>query len=164
MATLSPSLDPLELNSDSTPHRLKRIVAGEKANVNSWPWVVGVYIREHGESYFRCAGALIDKRFVLTSAYCVHGIPIDSVVVSIGSSLLSSNSNNGRFENVDGIKVHDDYSFDDEHRENDIALLRLKKSVIFSPIISSICLPKSPDPTLIYEKNVVVAGWYLDIF
>lgn len=47
VASLTPSLDPLELNP------VERILNGEQTNPNSWPWVVGIYILANGESFFR---------------------------------------------------------------------------------------------------------------
>lgn len=162
MVILAPSLDPSELNVEAqnlprnlNRHRWSRIVSGEHVNANSWPWVIGIYIREHGEMFFRCAGALIDERYVLTSAYCVASIPVSHLTVAAGSSVLSS----GRFYSVHGVRAHKEYSNQNQIRNNDIALLRLKKSVAFSESLNTICMPPSIDHTVVYNKNVVVAGW-----
>lgn len=159
LAAIGPSLDPYELNRaiklkiHNNHHRNKRIVNGDKAAVNSWPWLVRIYLREHDDSNFRCVGTLIDKRFVLTSAYCVYGLPIQHLFVSAGSSEITG----GKLYGVDVIKIPNDYS--GVTRQNDIAILKLKSPAMLSASAGTICLPAKHDATVIYNKNVVVAGW-----
>lgn len=167
-ASLGASLDPYELNPSLTStssasllasamkkHKhSRRMINGERANVDSWPWIVGIYIKQHDDSNLRCAGSLIDKRFVLTSAYCVHGVPLQNLFVSAGSSDITG----GKFYAVEVVKIPGDYS-NDQARENDIAILKLKKPVVLSSNANTICLPSKRDRTVVYNKNLVVAGW-----
>lgn len=172
LAAIGPSLDPYELNRASSKSKLNqqkkklvnhhnrhhrsiaaRIVNGEKASVNSWPWIVRIYIRQHDEYNFRCVGSLVDKWFVLTSAYCVHGVPIKQMYVSAGSSEITG----GRYYAVETVKIPGDYSA--STRQNDLAILKLKNYVILSATASTICLPANRDVAVVYNKNLVVAGW-----
>lgn len=174
LASLGPSLDPYELNPPArrvasfssskrrvSKHQQKqqqqpRIINGERANPNSWPWLVRIYIRQHDDSNFRCAGSLIDKRFVLTSAYCVHGVPIQHMFVAAGSSDMTSG---GKTYAVETVRIPDDYS-NDATRKNDIAIVKLKRPVMLSPTANTICLPQRREARgEVYNKNVVVAGW-----
>ena len=47
----------------------KRIVGGEKAEINDHPWQVALNVRWGNEWRF-CGGALITKNWVLTAAHC----------------------------------------------------------------------------------------------
>lgn len=161
--SIDPSLDASELNPSE---RVRRIVGGREATVeNSWPWIVAIYANDyplanetnlHRTLWFKCAGTLINQRFVLTSAYCLQGFQPTQLFVLIGGNSLELNGMSD-LKRVDKIKIHEWYA--KEFRKNDIALIKLKHHVAFSPSINSICLPSSRDPALINNMNVVVVGW-----
>ena len=46
-----------------------RIVGGKVARPHSWPWQVA--LRNRKSHSVRCAGSLVDARWVLTTAHCV---------------------------------------------------------------------------------------------
>lgn len=77
------------------------------------------------------------------------------LAVSVGSSKITG----GTFYMIEVLKIHPEYSVDGETRNNDIAIVKLKKSVVFSSTVSSICLPTTNDASVVYNKNVVVSGW-----
>lgn len=138
---------------------LGRIINGESAVPNSWPWVVslrkttsslGTTNRNH-----ICGGSVLSPNFIITAAHCVDSHEKELLSVVIGSNYLQEN--NQLFYNISEVIIHPSYK--DNQKLNDIALLRLSKRLDFGQNISSICLPNSSDASAIFNQNVVVVGW-----
>lgn len=130
--------------------RIKRVLGGNKADANEWPWMVS--IRQYGFHF--CGGALIASEWILTAAHCVEEIG------KIGMEVVLGNRSPNRYIkgelrlNINRIIIHEDYY--NGSLENDIALLRLATSVTFSNHIRPLCLSKMPIDN---AKECVMAGW-----
>ncbi|CAF0862194.1 unnamed protein product, partial [Brachionus calyciflorus] len=136
-----------------------RIMNGENAIPNSWPWMASIrhIIISSGKKnhYHICGGSLISRNFVLTAAHCVDGYSIEVLSVSIGSNYLDEI--NQTYYSISEIFVHPEYVI--FPKKNDIALVKLSKSLTLKENISPICLPTSLDVSIIFNQNVVVLGW-----
>ena len=51
-------------------NKLPRIVGGEEASPNSWPWQVSIQAKTAVERSHICGGTLINKEWVLSAAHC----------------------------------------------------------------------------------------------
>jgi len=49
-----------------------RVVNGEDAAPNSWPWQISLHYKQYGHI---CGGSLIENEWVLTAAHCVNFDP-----------------------------------------------------------------------------------------
>lgn len=49
-----------------------KIVGGSQAEVESQPWIAGIFQNIRGIDHFLCGGSLIDPCWVLTAAHCFH--------------------------------------------------------------------------------------------
>ncbi|XP_054092115.1 serine protease 7 [Zeugodacus cucurbitae] len=153
-----------------------KIFGGEEAEITEFSWMVKLeYKNERGFLQSECAGSLINERYVLTAAHCVIG-PIEQKVgklvsVLVGEQIAASSYNYNKYAHsapsqrfdIEGVIVHDHYGYDQQsniHEHNDIALIRLDKSVEFNNYIQPVCLPI---PTLQKELTegvvLTVAGW-----
>ena len=45
-----------------------RVVGGQNAKAHSWPWQIGL----QKDGAFMCGGSIINRRWVVTAAHCVH--------------------------------------------------------------------------------------------
>lgn len=54
-----------------------RIVGGEEAPIGKYPWLalLGYTSGRQGVPQWKCGGALIGDRYVLTAAHCVNNLP-----------------------------------------------------------------------------------------
>ena len=128
-----------------------KIVGGEAAPRDAWPWQVAVYRRAMkngaplGAGFLFCGGTLISSKWVLTAAHCFDperngrydaAAAGDVVVVEATTVLTPSQfgggSRNGRKLRVARILPHEQWN--PHSMENDIALLELASPAVSKPI------------------------------
>ena len=56
------------LKNDKRGRRGKRVIGGNVARENAWPWLVNMIDKNDSLQY--CSGAIIDEQWVLTTAHC----------------------------------------------------------------------------------------------
>lgn len=115
-----------------------------------------------------CGGTLIrvndnleESDIVLTAAHCVgFGNTADSGystwTVTAGKQSFSQNEQGQQERNVVQAVTHSDYQAPGVH--DDVAILKLDRSIKFSDTIRPPCLPSEGDPEPI-GKQCVTAGW-----
>ena len=81
----------------STIHAPNRIVGGDDAVKNSWPWIVGV--RMGG---YMCGGSILNDNHVMTAAHCCDGFSASQIYVIAADH--NNNINDGE-ERYDALKV-----------------------------------------------------------
>ncbi|CAB1315574.1 unnamed protein product, partial [Coregonus sp. 'balchen'] len=92
----------------------ERVVGGEVAQPNSWPWQISLQYKSGSSYYHTCGGTLIKRGWVMTAAHCV-----DSNVFVVGISQTDSedlacgsgrpdnlNSNKGKNMSVSQVHIH----------------------------------------------------------
>lgn len=130
-----------------------RIVGGTTADPKAWPWMVALL--SNSNKNFFCGGALLNSHYVLTAAHCTFGVANNAIVARLGE-----------YDFRDNGEFHDDYAVVEIKRHglysrrtlrNDIALLKLEKTVVFNEFIKTICLP---DGGKTYVGEIAtLAGW-----
>lgn len=136
---------------------LDKVVGGEPAALGSWPWMALLGYRIDNQQGWRCGGALISKRHVLTAAHCIEPSLFQ---VRLGELVIDDNGADGAQPidiPIEKVTSHPGY----RGSENDIALIRLARDVQFSDYIQPICLPIDDE---LRTKDLVnlhpfVAGW-----
>jgi secreted trypsin-like serine protease len=128
-----------------------KIVGGEAARQNAWPWQVAVYRRAMkngaplGAGFLFCGGTLISSKWVLTAAHCFDrerggrfdaAAAGDVMVVEATNTLTPSQfgggNGNGKKLRVARILAHEQWN--PGSMENDIALLELASPAVSKPI------------------------------
>lgn len=102
-----------------------RIIGGDDASQNEWPWMaqVNVRFRDTGSGGL-CGGILLSQDWVVTAAHCLvsdlgNVVNRNDVEVLLGSVFLDG----GASYNIDGFGIPGNYNPDNFN--NDIAILRL---------------------------------------
>ncbi|XP_037256892.1 urokinase-type plasminogen activator [Falco rusticolus] len=127
-----------------------KIVGGSQAEVESQPWIAGIFQTRRGTDQFLCGGSLIDPCWVLTAAHCFHdpSNPLDKsrYKVYLGKSMLNITDDNEQVFMVDDIISHPEFTDETGGNDNDIALIRIRTSTgqcaVESKYVRTVCLPE----------------------
>uniref|UniRef100_A0A8D8VB12 Phenoloxidase-activating factor 2 n=2 Tax=Cacopsylla melanoneura TaxID=428564 RepID=A0A8D8VB12_9HEMI len=133
----------------------ERIVGGQNAEQNEWPWVVAIFTA--GKQF--CGGSLIDTQHILTAAHCVAHMSswdVAKLTVNLGDhNIKQKNEVNHVERKIKRLVRHK--SFDMRTLYNDVAILTMDKPVKYTDTIRAICLPRGRAG---YEgKIATVIGW-----
>lgn len=147
--TQSPSVNGQNLN---------RIVNGQSANINSWPWMISIKIF-NGQSYKHiCSAVLISPKFALTAPNCLAQYNNDSsFALVLGNHYLNDYIEYENFFYIANVTYPPSYQVSPS--DNNIALIELSRSAVIGDKIQPICLPPSSDPNVIALKKCILAGW-----
>ncbi|XP_049712686.1 transmembrane protease serine 4 isoform X2 [Elephas maximus indicus] len=146
---LSGSLVSLHCLACGDSLKAPRVVGGEKASVDSWPWQVSVqYDRQH-----ICGGSILDPHWILTAAHCFRKhLDVSNWKVRVGSDKL------GNIPSLPVAKIFIPEPNTMYPKEKDIALVKLQFPLTFSGTVRPICLPFS-DEELTPATPLWVVGW-----
>ncbi|XP_064555792.1 spaetzle-processing enzyme-like isoform X1 [Drosophila montana] len=151
-----------------------RIVAGTDTHITDFPWMALLFATNDGEEYRQiCGGSLIHERWILTAGHCAFSRDGSQLFLKarLGEWNTTSAPDCQQFKNericapqhidvnVDRIIVHKQYVGPlDPNYANDIALLRLNRTVSFSEFVLPICLPVAN-----FNDEYTYADWAMDI-
>ena len=121
-----------------------RIVGGHDTSFGHHPW--GAALVKHGlfgTKRISCGGALINENWIVTAAHCVYNHPIEQMKVRLGEWNVKEQSEKYPHEDYELEKkeVHPDYN--PATFQNDIALIKLRKTVVYKEHIIPVSLVKS---------------------
>ncbi|XP_075057850.1 coagulation factor X-like [Mixophyes fleayi] len=131
-----------------------RIVGGMRCELGQCPWQV--LIRNSRDIDF-CGGSLISHRWVVSAAHCFEDIVPHHVTIGDYDKYV-------RDQDEQKIAVQEVFShpyYMAEHYDNDIALLYLRSSAIFSEYTRPICLPSPGLGRFLTQEGEIgqVSGW-----
>ncbi|XP_020912672.1 trypsin-3 [Exaiptasia diaphana] len=133
----------------------QRIVGGNIARKNSWPWQITIK-RKRGFHF--CGGSIIKPNWIVTAAHCIQANPraADYIVTAGEHNLRRNESDEKEFE-LEKIIKHEEYNETSGHRyDYDVALLKLKGNITYDDKIRPVCLKNQSFPT---GTNCTVTGW-----
>ncbi|KAF3829197.1 hypothetical protein GH733_003461, partial [Mirounga leonina] len=111
-----------------------KMVKGKLVEVGKWPWQVSILFL----GTYICSGSLIHHQWVLTAAHCLQRSK-DPKMYSVRVGVQSL-PDNGTQLLLTRIVIHEDF-----HNliSQDIALLKLRDPISWSPLIQPVCLPSN---------------------
>ncbi|XP_031561881.1 elastase-1-like [Actinia tenebrosa] len=149
-----------------------RIVGGEQATPNSWPWQLSLKFR----GGHNCGATLLTPTWAITAAHCVarSNNPRD-YTLSAGAHYRQ---NHGVTLRVARIITHRGY--DKSHLRHDLSLLRLSQPARLNSRVQTLCLPRQSararpggrcyiagwgriDPNDLYKPSDVLKQAYMPI-
>ncbi|KAL9985658.1 hypothetical protein ACROYT_G008084 [Oculina patagonica] len=134
-----------------------RIVGGEEAVENSWPWQAMLMSSSNRQF---CGGSLIDPSWVLTAAHCVNGASPSQVRVRMGAHYRVSGSL-GTEQDFDVATIHIHERYNPKNYRHDVALLKLARPALIGQGVDLVCMPdaKFPLPFGDHSKKCFITGW-----
>lgn len=122
------------------------MAGGREARPNSWPWQVEMLF----QNTHACSGALIDQRWVLTSAVCVNA----SGKAEDWTARLGEHDRAVLEGYEETIKVEDIIVSLSRH----IALIKIERVAVFHQRVIPVCLP-SEDTEFTVGSSCYVSSW-----
>ena len=121
-----------------------RIINGQIATTNSWPWMV--YIVTNNIRF--CSGFLISQRHILTAASCVNPLGLN-VSVTLATNNFQINVGSTNVSNSTVLSITS---------VADIAIITLPFNVTFNATVQPCCLTTSSSVPVLNTPGVI-AGW-----
>ncbi|XP_012885740.1 PREDICTED: putative serine protease 46 [Dipodomys ordii] len=117
-----------------------KVVKGKVVEVGRWPWHVSILFL----GAYICSGSLIHYQWIITAAHCLQrSKDPNQYSVNLGTQELPDNSTRHLLIR---IVIHENF---DNRISEDIALLKLREPITWSPLIQPVCLPvQNFKPTL----------------
>ncbi|XP_031423917.1 elastase-1 [Clupea harengus] len=135
---------------------LERVVGGEVARPNSWPWQISLQFKSGSSYRHTCGGSLIKRGWVMTAAHCVDSQRTWRVVV--GEHNLNSNEGREQYLSVSRVYVHPNWNSNSVANGYDIALLRLSSEANLNNYVQLANLPPSGQ-VLNHNHPCYISGW-----
>ncbi|KAM8926902.1 putative serine protease 46 [Lycaon pictus] len=124
-----------------------KMVKGKLVEVGKWPWQVSILLL----GVYICSGSIIHHQWILTAAHCLQRSKDPKMYsVRVGVQRLPENSTQLLLTR---IVIHEDF-----HNliSQDIALLKLRAPISWSPLIQPVCLPSSR-----FEPSIGTLCWVI---
>ncbi|CAB1353262.1 unnamed protein product [Coregonus sp. 'balchen'] len=134
----------------------ERVVGGEVAQPNSWPWQISLQYLSGSSYYHTCGGTLIRRGWVMTAAHCVDSQRTWRVV--LGDHHLNSNEGKEQIKTVSQVYIHNGWNSNNVAGGYDIALLRLSTEASLNSAVQLAALP--PSGQILPNNNpCYISGW-----
>lgn len=139
------------------------VINGVETTRGKWPWLVALF-QAVSNKYF-CGSTLLSNRHLLTAAHCMqqkfHSEPQrpSEIVAYPGRHDLSKAFERGsQIAYPIKILIYDDWNYDTEKYDADIALIFLENDITFNSYIFPICLGSKAN--LDGETGTIVRKFY----
>lgn len=138
--------------------RDKRIIGGQEATANQFPYHVGLllYIKNSSEVGL-CGGALISTKNVLTAAHCVDIVAAIEAVLGAHSMIRVESTQIRRKIRENEFLIHEGYN--PKNLLNDVALVKFTSSVPLNEVIQVVRMPEIDSQEDYVGAHAFVSGW-----
>ncbi|XP_016976326.1 serine protease 7-like [Drosophila rhopaloa] len=143
-----------------------KILNGEEAVPSEFSWMVLLEYRppNGGDLVTKCAGSLLNRRYVLTAAHCLVDTPVSVRLGEHDTRTVEDCQGGICYSEAVTIGIEEIHSHEryvgGSNKLNDIGILRLARMVSYSSTIGPICLPSIVGRVRMQAgQHFTVAGW-----
>ncbi|KRY83720.1 Plasminogen [Trichinella pseudospiralis] len=146
-------------------NKKNRIVGGWEVRPNSLPWIVLIKQRLSKRHVRICGGSLIALPFanssnlVLTAAHCLLRKDMEYNTPEAIRVIVGNHNYQDSQKTIIRVAKYIAHDFLHGEKKNDVAVLRLSRSVDFNDKIQPICLPETADEMPDKQVKCFIAGW-----
>ncbi|XP_048038412.1 elastase-1-like isoform X1 [Megalobrama amblycephala] len=134
----------------------ERVVGGEVASPNSWPWQISLQYLSGGSYHHTCGGSLVRRNWVLTAAHCVDTSRTWRIV--LGDHDIYNHEGREQYMSVSQVIIHPNWNRNNVAAGYDIALMRLSSDATLNSYVKLATLP--PSGQVLPHNNVCyITGW-----
>merc|ERR550519_608669 len=134
----------------------ERVVGGETASPNSWPWQISLQWWSGSSWRHTCGGTVIGTSWVMTAAHCVDSPRTWRVV--LGEHDLYVDSGREQWLGVSRVFIHPMWNANKLSSGWDIAMLKLSADVTLNNYVKLGSLPPIGQ-ILPHNNDCFVTGW-----
>ncbi|RNA33932.1 Chymotrypsinogen B, partial [Brachionus plicatilis] len=152
----------------------QKIINGQPVMPGAFPFMVSLGMFSPNSYRHRCGGTIVRRQYVVTAAHCVSDVGQSynptlyfqennqALSVIAGTEIISGINFLNLFENqniylVRRIFINPNYN--NSINPNDIAILAIDSMLNFSPLVFSVTIPSTLDPSAIFGQTVTTLGW-----
>ncbi|KAG8174203.1 hypothetical protein JTE90_026206 [Oedothorax gibbosus] len=117
------------------------IYGGTFAEPTEYPFVAEIKLNTANGAFFQCAGSILSQWWIVTAAHCLQWG--DSFSVIVGQYNLTEKSPFQNQHNVSFSVIHRSFNTTGNDLNNDIALLKMEKKILFNAFVKPANLPTS---------------------
>ncbi|XP_065076657.1 serine protease gd-like [Ochlerotatus camptorhynchus] len=139
---------------------------GELVDKGQFPWNVPLFDRTQLRNpKYMCGSTIITKKHLITAAHCVYEIdnfiePERLLAIPGMYNIDNFFEENAQFSYVEAVIPHDEYEHEEDLSDADLAVLRLKKELVFNDYVVPICPWQGEnDLRSIVGQEGYLAGW-----
>ncbi|KAJ8880312.1 hypothetical protein PR048_016778 [Dryococelus australis] len=149
----TPNMDILNLPDGTLD---TRIVGGQEAVRNAFHYQAALFLPvQTGISF--CGGSIISQQWILTAAHCVDQL-VGAVTIILGAHDIQIVEPSQKSFSSNVIHIHPQWSR--ETAQNDVALIKLPRSIVYNANIQPVKLPGRSQLTQNFANaQATVSGW-----
>lgn len=134
------------------------VIGGQNSAFGSHPWQAALLLKGK-RSYSYCGGSLISSQWIITAAHCISRSTVEDTLIRLGDWNIKTEQEYYTHEDfeIEEIQVHREYQT--TNLRNDIALIKLSRTVVFKNHVQPICLPEKNK--LYNGERMIATGWGL---
>ncbi|KAI4469680.1 polyserase-related [Holotrichia oblita] len=137
----------LAIYASSIAAQTWKVVGGTDAAPAAYPFVVS--LRTLSNAHF-CGGSILNTKWVLTASHCLVARSSENTLAVAGTNTLNSG---GTIITINKFVIHNEYS--NETLINDIAIIELSSSLVYSSTIAAVDLNTDD----IGAITAILIGW-----
>ena len=153
--------DSCGIRHEHSRSRRKRVIGGDEASENTWPWMVNFIDSNTRKQY--CAGSIIDRKWILTAGHCFvlsnSTLVLADYTYHVGDHRLNFTDPHEYTIEASKLFIHPKYVHARNYNpgDNDIAMIELKRPLTYSEYVRPLCLVE--DGETFMNGTCFLSGW-----